>query len=174
MRRVSFYIIVGLFSIGLSFISVTPVTPTVDQNNNIIVIGAGAGTTYNVTEDITLKKNTEYIIVFEIFQEGNIHNLIIDINRDVSETNLDDSDDLHIGINNDATGLGGETVWNATWTTPNEDIEISYFCGLPGHFAAGMSGKFIIGTPTTPGFEPFLLILAFIGLAFWKVKSSKK
>ena len=173
MRRVPFYVIVGLFSIVLLFISVTPVTSNVDQDNNIIVIGAGVATAYNVTE-IPLKKNTEYTIVFEIFQEGNFHNLIIDRNRDVSETNLDDNNDLHIGITNDAIGLGGETVWNATWTTPNEDIEISYFCGIPGHFALGMSGKFIIGTPTTAGFEPFILVFAFLGLAFWKVQNSKK
>ena len=173
MQRVSFYIILGLFSIVMLFTSVTPAAPSVDQDNNIIVIGAGLATAYNVTE-IHLEKNTEYTIVFEIVIYR-VHNLIIDINRDVSETNLDDSNDLHIGISNDATSLGGETVWNATWTTPNEDIVISYFCGRSGHFVKGMTGKFIIGTPTTTtGIEPFILVFTLIGLAFWKVQHSKK
>lgn len=38
---------------------------------------------------------------------------------------------------------GGETV-EVTFTVPEETGEYDYLCSFPGHFAAGMRGKFIV------------------------------
>lgn len=172
IQRTSFHVILGLISIAVLVNSLTSAVTNVNQDTNIIVIGTGIDIVYNVTS-IHLEKNTQYTIVFEIFEEGNVHNLIIDVDNDVSETNLVDSDDIRLGIANDATTLGGKTVWNTTWTTPNEDIVLTYFCGIPGHFGLGMSGKFIIGNgyDTIPSRNDFwnsvlaggILILVFLG-----------
>lgn len=153
----------------------TYVSPTASSTsgNHTIVIGAGIDTAYNVTS-ISLEKNTQYTIIFEIFEEDGFHNLIIDQDNDVSDINTDDNGDKHIGIASTATGLGGETVWSSTWTTPDEDITITYFCGIPGHFSSGMKGVFIIGegsSTSAPGFEVFFLLISVFGLALLKKRN---
>jgi len=77
------------------------------------------------------------------------------------------------GLVND---VHNEFPLNSTWTNvtttiqfPSQDAAITWFCGIPGHRAAGMEGQFIVGAgPTssskTPGFELFTAATALFAI----------
>lgn len=159
MKNKSIYFIISLISIIFLVNFATPVVSPPSQSDNVIIIGANNAVVFNDTS-INLEPDTEYTITFIIYDGVTSHNLIIDEDNDVSGTNLDDPDDIKIGLANDAPQQVTEVplTWSITWKTPNANATIPFFCGFPGHFQAGMTGTFIIGTgiPDVPISEDFL------------------
>jgi len=128
-------------------------TPAAAQDNNTIVIGVVIGDLkFNRTE-ISLDPNTEYTIIFQNLDVSTYHNLRIDVNQNLeTDANIADSNDLVIGVANDATPPSGVNTWNATWTTPADGNEVIFYCGFQGHYSSGMYGTFKIGNVKSPGF----------------------
>lgn len=189
LRRIAVYLLVGLVSIVflMSFIAPTPspaVTVTVDNINQTVTIEAKPGAfvkEFNIIS-VVLEKNTEYIITFKVPDVNFLHNLIIDEDGDVAEANAEtpDSADTRIGVENNFVDSGGVDTWSVLWTSPDQDVTITGFCGFTGHFAT-MKLDFVIGEgsqsllPSTlfPGFEliaflipGFELVVFLAGLGF--------
>ena len=123
--------------------------------------------------NIYLEKNTTYVITFHLSNKTFLHNLLIDLDQDVSMENLNEPDDLLVGIPSNTLDLNGSTEWSVVWTTPDMDTTIIYYCGYSGHFEQGMKGEFIIGNGTPAGVTGFtgfdIFTLGLIGIWFvWK------
>ncbi len=115
-----------------------------DSGDPVILIETqDAGLGYKKTE-YQLEKGVTYTIVFNNTQ-STPHNVIIADRTVESESDaVVKSGDVVIGEEQGA----GPGVWNVTWTAPNEDKVVPFFCSLPGHFLAGMRGVFVIGNPS--------------------------
>ena len=145
--------------LALSSLMIMASQPAQAQTETIVIgVVSGGANAYNVTE-VTVQPNTQYTIKFVNTDAMMGHNLRIDVDGDVSDTNLDDADDLLIGLANNATGdYTGE--WTAEWTSPDSG-EVQYYCGFPGHYAGGMVGYFVVeGGSSAPGFGLFSGIVA--------------
>jgi uncharacterized cupredoxin-like copper-binding protein len=158
----------GLFVLGLmfvaAFVALAPTTQAQDDPEVITIEADPVALAYKQTE-FKLAKDTTYNITFVNLSTSMAHNLIIDVNDDVSSSNLDDSNDVHIGTpNDDASGV--DYTASVLWTTPNEDTVITYFCGYSGHYDAGMKGEFTIGEgASSPGFGLFFALSAVVMIA---------
>ena len=158
MKKFNFFLMLLL---AASMAIMSPVAPTHAQDNTIVIGVVSGQLKFNVTE-INLDTNTEYTIIFVNNDEfGASHNLRIDVNGDLqSNDNIDDTADTTIGVaNTDSAGAAGKADGSAKWTgtyTTGSDGEVLYYCGFPGHYDSGMSGKFIVGQGKSPGFGFFL------------------
>jgi hypothetical protein len=177
-------LIFALF-IGMStFFTASANVSEVQQEPELIVIGTADGTElkYNITE-VSLEKNKEYNITFVNTQPGILHNLVI-VKPDTLArgSDIDSYENTNDGkligpVGNDFNQVGPKT-WSALWKTPNEDVWVQYGCSVVGHFEAGMVGWFKVGNPgakpvaASPGFELIVGIIAFLGLAFYRLRKN--
>ncbi|MFW9854991.1 MAG: Heimdall-CTERM domain-containing surface protein [Candidatus Thorarchaeota archaeon] len=177
-------ILLALFT-GIMFLSIivplnlsaTTNTPT---QGTTITITALTGTLYD-KKAIDVQKNTQYTIVFWNNESGVWHNLIVAADeRIVTSATASDtpkSGDLVLGplpaeANTGNSGGTETSVWNTTFTTPDKDTYIMFYCSFSGHFDAGMWGYFKVGNPTgnppgtpAPGFELAIGLLIIASLA---------
>ena len=181
MKKMGLFVLVlMILSLGAAFLVSAPTpasaVPTA-EDNTIIIETTSSGTLYKQTE-YNLQKGVTYTIVFRNTQSIP-HNVVI-ADRKV-ETDADaviKSGDVVIGPRDDDPNPEVQSEWNVTWTAPNEDKVVPFFCSFTGHFAGGMRGVFIIGSPTddqfpswakpgngpVPGFE-IIMILSALALA---------
>jgi hypothetical protein len=180
-------VILALFT-GILFLSATyalmvSATPESPANGTDVVITAITGTQYD-KKAIDLHKNTQYHIIFWNNETDVWHNLIVAADgREVTSgtaANPPDSGDLVLGpLPTEAvsSNSGGKptSVWNGTFTTPNEDTYIMFYCSFAGHFDSGMWGYFKVGEPTgnppgtpAPGFELVIGLFIIASLAIFQ------
>lgn len=165
-RKTGFLIFVSMFLVMVPLMTTVPVR---GNGAHEIVIGVVEGKLeFNVTE-ISVEKGEIYTVIFVNEDAGSYHNVIIDTNDNAASDTVNDTADILIGPENDnassEAGGGVGKSWNVTWTAPNEDKWVTYYCGYTGHYAT-MKGKFKVGNPkSAPGFEFFTLVIPLLGLA---------
>ena len=115
---------------------------------------------------VYLEKNTTYVITFHLSNTTFLHNLLIDLDQDTSMENLNEPDDLLVGIPSNTLDLNDTTEWSVMWTTPDMDTTIIYYCGYSGHFEQGMKGEFIIGNGTPASVDGFSSIAVMVAGMF--------
>ena len=136
--------------LALSSLMIMASQPAQAQTETIVIgVVSGGANQFNVT-DVTVQPNTQYVIVFQNTDAMMGHNLRLDVDADVSETNLDDADDVVIGLANDASG-DYKGTWNTTWTSPASG-EVQYFCGFAGHYPTMVGYLTVEGGSSAPGF----------------------
>lgn len=86
--------------------------------------------------DVQVEKNSCLEITFENKTDGIDHDFTV-----VDESEADMSEIIHMDT---PTG----TTTHHLWLIPDKVITLDYFCEVPGHRAAGETGKYIIGVGT--------------------------
>ena len=113
---------------------------------------------------IYLETKTTYNITFHLGNTTFLHNLVIDMDNDVSLSTLNEPEDTIIGIHSNTIELEEKTDWSILWITPEEDVTIIYYCGFSGHYSQGMIGKFIVGDGSSSLVSGFTVTLLLVGL----------
>jgi len=144
--------------------------PVQAQEDNVIVIGVVDGQLKFNRTSINVSPGVTYTIIFQNIDTFQGHNFRIDVDGDLSSSTTNDADDIVIGLNNTAAATSaayGVQQWEGTWTAPDSNGEVSYYCGVAGHYDSGMEGVFVVGEGEAPGFGLFagLAAILFIGLA---------
>ncbi|MHA1982880.1 MAG: Heimdall-CTERM domain-containing surface protein [Candidatus Hodarchaeales archaeon] len=154
------------------------------QSSHLVTINAETGTKFDKTM-ISLEKNTEYNITFVNALLGESHNLWIlkpDTYYTESAAQSATDTELKLGPASDTynePGTNEGRYFSGNWTTPNEDVWVMFGCTFTGHFGT-MQGWFKIGSPedsakpapASPGFELFVAIFGFLGLAIYRVRKN--
>ncbi|MFW9778334.1 MAG: hypothetical protein ACFFE8_05720 [Candidatus Heimdallarchaeota archaeon] len=160
MRKGYNILTIGIFLFLITFFGFSPFTIVGVNENTSIQIRALPENQFSVTQ-LNLLPDTTYTIYFWNPVENHFHNLIIATNGRtitpeiavlgaISTDLVIGKTDLSTVTDEDFGGPDKGMVGSITWTTPKDNMYVSFFCSCPGHFGAGMKGYFTVGNPIGP------------------------
>jgi len=119
------------------------------------------------TDELSAPTDTCVKVIFTNKAPSTQHSFVIDSTSDFGG--------VHIHLMNNTSGFNGNgTEWTNVMT-PSSATELTFYCGVTGHKAAGMEGTLIVGSSgdTAPGFT-FATALLGVLAAFLAVPIFRK